>query len=214
MIEAHTWPTPNGRKLHIMLEETGLDYKIVQVNIGQGEQKSEAFQAISPNMKVPAIVDHDGPNGQKITVSESAAILVYLANKSGRFLPDLANDPAGHYRCLEWLMWSVAAVGPTLIQNTFYRRRAQEDVPYTKSLLAKEMDRLFAMADAQLSNSPYIAGDGYTIADISCYGFFRTHAFQGQAVDDYPSLQRWLNEIGDRPAVERGVAVLAEHANN
>lgn len=207
MIHAYSAPTPNGHKLHIMLEECGLDYQLNRINFGDGDQFKPDFLKISPNNKIPAILDEEGPTGAPVSVFESGAILIYLADKTGQFIPDAAADPLGRLAVLEWLMWQMGGVGPMLGQNGHFRNFAPEKVPYGIKRYAEEMDRLYNVADRRLAETRYLAGDEYSIADIANYGWLRTHEFQGQSLDGLDNVKRWLDEIGDRPGVQRGVAV-------
>jgi GST-like protein len=206
MIDAYTWATPNGHKIHIMLEECGLEYKVHPINIGAGDQFGEKFLKISPNNKIPAIVDPDGPDGKPISLFESGAILVYLAGKTGKFLPD---DVRGKYETLQWLMFQMGGVGPMLGQAHHFRIYAPEKIDYAINRYTNEAKRLYGVIDTQLSKHPYLAGDSYTIADIATFPWLRSWQNQGVELDAYPNLKRWFNEIAERPAVKRGVEVLA-----
>ena len=207
MIDLFTWPTPNGHKAHIMLEETGLDYRVHAIDIGAGDQFEPEFLKISPNNKMPAMIDQDGPDGEPISVFESGAILIYLAEKTGQFLP---NDPRKRYEVLQWLMFQVGSVGPMLGQAHHFLQYATEDLPYAKNRYANEANRLYGVIDRRLGESPYIAGDDYTIADIALWRWLRFPVRQGVNAADYPNFQRWHETIGERAAVQRGVKVLAE----
>ena len=206
MIEVHTWATPNGHKIHIMLEECGLPYRVVPVDIGAGEQFEPEFLAISPNNKIPAIVDPEGPDGEPISLFESGAILLYLAAKTGRFLPQ---DVRGKYRTLEWLMFQMGSVGPMLGQAHHFRLYAPEKLPYAIDRYSNEAKRLYGVIDKRLGQSRYIAADEYTIADIAIFPWLRSWKNQGIELDDYPTLKAWFDGIAARPAVQRGVEVLA-----
>jgi len=206
MIDAYTWATPNGHKIHIMLEECGLAYKVHPINIGAGDQFGKEFLKISPNNKIPAIVDSDGPDGKPISLFESGAILVYLAGKTGKFLPD---DVRGKYEALQWLMFQMGGVGPMLGQTHHFRIYAPEKIDYAINRYTNEAKRLYGVIDTQLSKHPYLAGDSYTIADIATFPWLRNWKNQGVELDEYPHLKRWFNEIAERPAVKRGVEVLA-----
>ena len=206
MIEVYSWATPNGHKVHIMLEETGLPYRVTPVNIGAGDQFAPEFLAISPNNKIPAIVDPDGPDGKPISVFESGAILVYLAGKTGRFLP---GDVRGRYRVLEWLMFQMGSIGPMLGQTHHFRVYAPEKLPYPIDRYTNEARRLYGVMDKRLGSARYIAGDEYTIADIAIFPWLRSWKNQGIDWNDYPHLKGWFDEIAGRPAVQRGVEVLA-----
>ncbi|WP_432259667.1 glutathione binding-like protein [Cupriavidus sp. TMH.W2] len=206
MIDAYTWATPNGHKVHIMLEECGLEYKVHPINIGAGDQFGEDFLKISPNNKIPAIVDPDGPDGKPISLFESGAILLYLAGKTGKFLPE---DVRGKYETLQWLMFQMGGVGPMLGQAHHFRIYAPEKIEYAVNRYTNEARRLYGVIDTQLSKHAYLAGEQYTIADIATFPWLRSWQNQGVALDDYPYLKRWFNEIAERPAVKRGVEVLA-----
>jgi GST-like protein len=206
MIDVYSWPTPNGHKVHIMLEECGLEYKVHPINIGAGDQFGEAFLRISPNNKIPAIVDPDGPDGQPISLFESGAILLYLAGKTGRFLPE---DVRGKYEALQWLMFQMGGVGPMLGQAHHFRIYAPEKIEYAVNRYTNEAKRLYGVIDTQLSRHAWLAGDQYTIADIATFPWLRSWQNQGVELDDYPNLKRWFNAIAERPAVKRGVEVLA-----
>jgi len=206
MIEVYSWATPNGHKVHVMLEECGLAYRVIPVNIGAGDQFRPEFLKISPNNKIPAIVDPDGPDGEPISVFESGAILIYLAAKTGRFLPA---DLRGKYRALEWLMFQMGSVGPMLGQAHHFRLYAPEKLPYAIDRYSNEAKRLYGVIDKRLGQSRYIAADEYTIADIAIFPWLRSRKNQGIELDDYPTLKAWFDGIAARPAVQRGVEVLA-----
>jgi GST-like protein len=207
MIDVYTWATPNGHKVHIMLEECGLEYKVHPINIGAGDQFGEAFLKISPNNKIPAIVDADGPDGKPISLFESGAILVYLAGKTGKFLPE---DVRGKYDALQWLMFQMGGVGPMLGQAHHFRIYAPEKIEYAINRYSNEAKRLYGVIDKQLSTHPWLAGDSYSIADMATFPWLRSWQNQGVELDDYPNLKRWFNEIAERPAVKRAVEVLAK----
>jgi GST-like protein len=208
MIEVYSWATPNGHKVHIMLEECGLAYRINPVDIGAGDQFTPAFLAISPNNKIPAIVDSDGPDGQPMSLAESGAILLYLAAKAGRFLPE---STRGRYEVLQWLMFQMAHVGPMLGQAHHFRIYAQEKIPYAIERYTNEAKRLYAVMNARLAQSRYFGGEEYTIADIAIFPWLRSWKNQGIDWNDYPHLKGWFDEVAKRPAVVRGVEILAEH---
>jgi GST-like protein len=189
-----------------MLEECGLPYTAIPVNIGAGDQFKPQFLAISPNNKIPAIVDPDGPDGRPISLFESGAILVYLAAKTGRFLPA---DLRGRYRTLEWLMFQMGSVGPMLGQTHHFRIYAPEKIPYAVDRYSNEAKRLYGVMDTRLKSSEFIAADEYTIADIAIFPWLRSWQNQGIDWNDYPSLKRWFDRIAARPAVQRGVEVLS-----
>jgi GST-like protein len=207
MIEVFSWPTPNGHKVHIMLEECGLDYKAIPVNIGSGDQFRPEFLAISPNNKIPAIVDPEGPDGKPISLFESGAILVYLAGKTGRFLPQ---DVRGRYEVLQWVMFQMGGVGPMLGQNHHFRQYAPEKLPYAIDRYTNEAKRLYGVIDRRLASSPWLGGSEYSIADIATWPWLRNWKNQGIELSDYPHLERWFHAIEQRPAVQRGVKVLAD----
>ena len=207
MIEVYSWATPNGHKVHIMLEECGLPYRVHAVDIGAGEQFAPEFLALSPNNKIPAILDPDGPDGRPISLFESGAILLYLAGKTGRFLPD---DTRGRYEALQWLMFQMGGVGPLLGQAHHFRIYAPEKIAYAIDRYTNEAKRLYAVMNKRLASSRYIAGDEYGIADIAIFPWLRSWKNQGIDWNDYPHLKGWFDEIASRPAVQRGVAVLAD----
>jgi len=207
MIEVYSWATPNGHKVHIMLEECALPYHVTAVDIGAGDQFKPEFLAISPNNKIPAIVDSDGPDGKPISLFESGAILLYLAAKTGSFLPA---DTRGRYGVLEWLMFQMANVGPMLGQAHHFRIYAPEKIEYAIERYTNEARRLYAVMNGRLARSKYIAGPEYSIADIAIFPWLRSWKNQGIAWNDHPHLKGWFDEIAARPAVQRGVAVLAD----
>jgi len=207
MIDAYSWPTPNGHKVHIMLEETGLDYTVHPIDIGAGDQFEDDFLKISPNNKIPAIVDSDGPDGEPISIFESGAILIYLAEKTGRFLPA---DPRARYAVLQWLMFQMGGVGPMLGQAHHFRQYAPEPIEYAIDRYTNETGRLYCVMDKRLGDVEYLGGDDYTIADIATYPWLRTYERQGQDINDFPNVKRWFEAIDARPAVARGTEVLAE----
>ena len=206
MIEVYSWATPNGHKVHIMLEECGLPYRVHPVDIGAGDQFKPEFLAISPNNKIPAIVDPDGPDGKPISLFESGAILLYLAAKTGRFLPA---DIRGRYATLEWLMFQMGGVGPMLGQAHHFRIYAPEKIDYAIDRYSNEARRLYHVMDRQIARHRYIAGDEYTIADIAIFPWLRSWKNQGIDWNDHPHLKGWFDEVAGRPAVQRGVEVLA-----
>ncbi len=208
MIEVWTWPTPNGHKVHIMLEEVGLPYKVVPVNIGQGEQFREEFLAITPNHRIPAIVDPAGPGGKRFSLFESGAILIYLAEKTGKLIPA---DPASRYTCLQWLMFQMGGVGPMFGQYNHFAAYAPEKIPYAIERYTNEVKRLHRVLDKRLGESAYLAGAEYSIADIATFPWVRNPARRGIDLADYPHVQRWHDAIAARPAVMRGVEVLSEN---
>ncbi|RZL55650.1 MAG: glutathione S-transferase family protein [Variovorax sp.] len=206
-IDVHTWPTPNGHKVHIMLEECRLPYVAHAVDIGKGEQFEADFLAISPNNKIPAITDPDGPGGKPISLFESGAILVYLAGKTGKLLP--AGDRA-RFDVLQWLMFQMGGVGPMLGQAHHFRLYAPEKLPYAIERYTNEARRIYGVIDRQLSKNRFIAGRTYSIADIAIFPWLRSWENQGVTLSDYPHLKAWFDGIAARPAVQRGVQVLAD----
>jgi GST-like protein len=206
MIEVYSWATPNGHKVHVMLEECGLEYRAIPVNIGAGDQFKPEFLAISPNNKIPAIVDPDGPGGRPISIFESGAILVYLASKTGRFLPA---DERGRWQTLEWLMFQMGSVGPMLGQTHHFRVYAPEKLKYAIDRYSNEAKRIYGVLDRRLDKRSWVAADQYTIADIAIFPWLRSWQNQGIDWADFPRLKDWFDRIAARPAVERGVQVLA-----
>jgi GST-like protein len=206
MIEVYSWPTPNGHKVHIMLEECGLAYRVHPVDIGGGDQFAPAFLAISPNNKIPAITDPDGPDGAPISLFESGAILLYLAGKTGKLLPA---DVAAKYEVLQWLMFQMGGVGPMLGQAHHFRIYAPEKLPYAIDRYTNEAKRLYSVINKRLAHSTYLGGHDYSIADIAVFPWLRSWKNQGVEMNDYPHLKGWFDEIAKRPAVQRGIEVLA-----
>jgi GSH-dependent disulfide-bond oxidoreductase len=206
MIEVYSWATPNGHKVHIMLEECGLPYRAHAVDIGAGDQFMPDFLSISPNNKIPAIVDPEGPEGEPISMFESGAILLYLATKTAKFLPD---STRGKYDVLQWLMFQMGGVGPMLGQAHHFRIYAPEKISYAIDRYTNEARRLYGVMDKRLAKSRYIASNDYSIADIAIFPWLRSWKNQGIDWNDYPHLKGWFDEIGARPAVQRGVDVLA-----
>jgi GST-like protein len=206
MIVVYSWATPNGHMVHVMLEECGLAYRAIPVDIGTGAQFEPAFLAISPNNKIPAIVDPDGPDGKPISLFESGAILIYLASKTGRFLPE---DTRGRYEVLEWLMFQMGSVGPMLGQTHHFRIYAPEKIPYAIERYSKEARRIYGVLDKRLQQRDWVAADEYTIADIAIFPWLRSWQNQGIDWADFPDLKSWFDRIAARPAVQRGVEVLA-----
>jgi GSH-dependent disulfide-bond oxidoreductase len=203
MIELHTWSTPNGRKVSIMLEEVGLPYSVHPVNIGKDEQFRPEFLAISPNNKIPAIVDPDGPGGKRFALFESGAILIYLGEKTGRFIP---KDPATRYVALQWLMFQMGGLGPMLGQTHHFLRAAPEPVPYAIKRYKDETRRLYGVLDKRLAEAEHLAGE-YSIADIASYPWVARHEWHQIELGDFPNVKRWYDAIGARPAVQRGMKV-------
>jgi GSH-dependent disulfide-bond oxidoreductase len=203
MIDIHFWPTPNGHKITIFMEEAGLDYRIVPVNIGKGEQFQPEFLKIAPNNRMPAIVDHDPKDGgAPISVFESGAILLYLAEKTGRFIPA---DVRGRVKVLEWLFWQMGGLGPMAGQNHHFTQCAPEKIPYAIDRYVKETNRLYGVLDRQLAHGPFVAGD-YSIADMACYPWTASYDKQGQKLEDFPHLKRWFEAMQARPAVQTAYA--------
>lgn len=200
MIDLYTWWTPNGFKVRIMLEETGLEYELHPINLGEGEQKKPEFLAVNPNGKIPAIVDRDGPHGATLSIFESGAILLYLAEKSGRFLPQ---EPRGHWRAISWLMFQMGGIGPYLAQSGYFLNQAREPVPHAAERFIGEAERLYGVVDRRLAQSEFLAGD-YSVADMACFPWLRNHSHYGLDIGDFPNVARWLETLAARPAVQRG----------
>jgi GST-like protein len=205
MLDLYAWPTPNGYKISIMLEEIGLPYNVVPVNIGAGEQFAPDFLKISPNNRMPAIVDHDAPGGS-ISVFESGAILMYLAEKSGRFWP---TEIHARYRVAEWLMWQMAGLGPMLGQAGHFRNYAPEKLPYAIDRYTNEAKRLLGILDKQLTGKDYIVGD-YSIADMASYPWTLAYRWLDIQADEFPHMVRWQATMAVRPAVAKGMDLLAD----
>lgn len=206
MIDVYSWATPNGHKVHIMLEECGLPYRVHAVDIAVGDQFNPDFLSISPNNKIPAIVDAHGPDGKPISLFESGAILVYLASKAGKFL---GNTDREKFNTLQWLMFQMGGVGPLLGQTHHFRIYAPEKIEYAINRYTNEAKRIYGVIDKQLSQHRYLAGSAYTIADIATFPWIRSWKNQGIELSDFPHLKTWFETIGERPAVKRGVDVLA-----
>jgi GST-like protein len=211
MIDVYSWATPNGHKVHIMLEECGLrlnrDWRAIPVNIGQGDQFAADFLKISPNNKIPAMVDPNGPDGKPISLFESGAILLYLAGKTGKFLPKSDRDK---YEALQWLMFQMGGVGPMLGQNHHFRIYAPEKIEYAINRYTNETKRLYGVMNKRLESSRFLAGKQYSIADMAVFPWLRNWQNQGIDWADYPHLKAWFDDIAARPAVHRGVQVLTE----
>ena len=205
-IDLYYWPTPNGWKITIMLEECGLPYTPHPVNIGKGDQFKPEFLAISPNNKIPAIVDLDGPDGKPISVFESGAILQYLGRKTGRFYP---KDERGRAEVDQWLFWQVGGFGPMLGQTHHFRIYAPEKVPYAIDRFTNEANRLYGVLNTRLADREFVAGE-YSIADIAILPWAKMWERQGQNIEDFPHVKRWLETLFARPAVQRGLAVSSE----
>lgn len=207
MIDVLYWTTPNGHKITIFLEETGLEYKIIPVNIGKGEQFEADFLAVSPNNRIPAIVDHAPADGGKpLSVFESGAILLYLADKTGKFI---AKDLRARTAALEWLFWQMGGLGPMSGQNNHFSNYAADKIQYAMDRYRNEVNRLYGVMNKRLAGHPYLAGD-YSIADMACYPWVVPYKNQGQDIDQFPHLKRWLATIGDRPATVRAYALAKE----
>jgi GSH-dependent disulfide-bond oxidoreductase len=206
MIDLYTWPTPNGHKVHIMLEETGLTYNVIPINISKGDQFDPDFLKISPNNKMPAIVDPDGPDGKPISIFESGAILIYLAEKTGQFMP---SEPRARYDVLQWLMFQMGGIGPMFGQANHFRSYAPEKIPYAIDRYTNEAGRLYGVMERRLGEVEYLAGD-YSIADIATWPWMRNPDRRGQNIDDFPNVKRWFEAIQARPAVQRGCEVLKD----
>jgi GST-like protein len=203
MIDLYTWTTPNGRKASIMLEEVGLPYDVHTIDITSGEQHDPEFLKISPNNKIPAIVDSDGPDGEPIALFESAAILIYLAEKTGQLLP---KDPRTRYQVMEWTMFQMGGVGPMFGQAHHFRRFAKEKIPYAIDRYTNETRRLYGVLNKRLSSHDYLVDD-YSIADVITFPWCARHEWQGVDLNEFPDLKRWYDAVAARPAVERGMAV-------
>ena len=200
MIDLHYWTTPNGHKITIFLEETGTPYRIIPVNIGKGEQFTREFLAVSPNNRIPAMVDHDPPDGgAPLAVFESGAILVYLAEKTGRFL---TADMRGRADVMQWLFWQMGNLGPMSGQNNHFSNYAVEKLPYAMDRYRNEVNRLYGVLNRRLADRAYVAGD-YSIADMAIYPWIVPYERQGQKLEDFPHVKRWFQAIRARPAVER-----------
>ncbi len=204
MIDLHFWPTPNGWKITIALEEMELPYRIVPVNIGRGDQFQPEFLAISPNNRMPAIVDHEpAGGGEPMPVFETGAILIYLAEKTGRFLP---RDLRGRTQVLEWLMWKMGGLGPKLVEHRHFKLYAPEKIPYAIDRYRREADRLYGVLDRRLEGREHLCGE-YSIADMACWPWVITYKSQGIDLDAFPNVRRWYDRLKQRPALRRGYDV-------
>ncbi len=203
MIDLYTWDTPNGRKVSIMLEESELPYEVHPVDIDKGEQFKPEFLAITPNNKIPAIVDRDGPDGKPYNLFESGAILMYLAEKTGKLLP---TEMRARYDVIKWLMFQMGGIGPVFGQTHHFLRSAPEKIPYAIERFKKEVARLYGVMDKRLAEQEFLAGD-YSIADIATYPWVARHERHQTRLEDFPHVKRWFDSIGARPAVRRGMAV-------
>src|ERR1700743_3381824 len=208
MIDYHYWTTPNGHKVAIFLEESGLPYQITQINLSKNEQFAEDFLRIAPNNKIPAIVDRDPEGGgEPISIFESGAILIYLADKAGRFLP---KDLRTRVEVMQWLFWQVGGLGPMAGQQVFFRRGASEQIPLAIDRFTNETARLYGVMNKRLADRPFLAGDEYTIADVSAYPWVAPSTLLSQEIDTFPHVERWLDAIAGRPAVQRAYALAKE----
>lgn len=206
MLDLYFWPTPNGYKVSILLEELGVPYNVVPVHIGKGAQFTPEYIAINPNSKIPALVDHEGPDGRALPMFESGAIMMYLAEKHGfRFLPQ---ETRARYLVIQWLMFQMSGLGPMLGQAHHFRNYTPDPVEYGIKRYTSEAGRLYGVVDRRLGESDYIAGADYTIADMAIYPWLRAHKLQGQNIEDYPNIQRWYKQVRARPGVQRGLAVM------
>jgi len=206
MIDVYYWPTPNGHKFTIFLEETGLEYRVLPVDIRSGEQFAPKFLKFSPNNKMPAIIDHDGPGGNPISIFESGAILLYLAEKTGKLMP---SEIRARYEVIQWLMFQMASVGPMFGQRGHFMRAAPEKIPYAIERYTNEAQRLLNVIDKRLGESDYLAGN-YSIADIATYPWVVGARREPEEIESRPNFKRWLDAISERPAVKKGVAVMAD----
>jgi len=207
MIDVYTWPTPNGHKIHIMLEETGLPYTVHPVDIQGGDQFKPEFLRISPNNKIPAIIDSDGPDGRPMSMFESGAILFYLATKTDKFLPQDIRD---RWAVMQWVMFQMGHIGPMLGQAHHFLGYAPEKIQYAMDRYRNEANRLYGVLDRRLGKSEWVACDEYTIADMAIMPWLRAPDRQGVQMDEYPNVKRWFDTINARPAVQRALQVLAE----
>ncbi|WP_448649118.1 glutathione binding-like protein [Pseudomonas corrugata] len=206
MIDLYYWTTPNGHKISLFLEEAGLPYKVHPVNIGQGEQFKPDFLKIAPNNRIPAIVDHEpADGGEPISLFESGAILLYLAEKTGHFIPQ---DLLGRQEVLQWLFWQMGGLGPMAGQNHHFSRFAPEKIPYAIKRYVDETARLYGVLDRRLADRDFVAGSEYSIADMAIYPWTVSHQWQSQRLEDFPNLQRWFNRIKERPATVRAYALV------
>lgn len=208
VIDLYTWSTPNGRKVSIMLEETGLPYRVHPIDINKGEQHTPQFLAINPNNRIPAIVDQKGPDGKPFQLFESGAILLYLAWKTERFLP---REATAQFESIQWLMFQMGGVGPMFGQAHHFLRAAPEPNPYGIERYTKETRRLYKVLDGHLAKHQYLAAE-YSVADMATYPWIARHDWHKVALDDFPSVKRWYDEVGARPAVQAGMRVPAPKA--
>jgi GSH-dependent disulfide-bond oxidoreductase len=203
MIELYTWCTPNGYKVSILLEELAMPYQTIPIDMGKGDQFAPDFLVISPNNKIPAIVDTDGPDGAPVSIFESGAILLYLAEKTGRFFP---SEPRGRIAGLEWLMFQMGGIGPMLGQNHHFRLYAPDPIEYAIARYTNEAKRLYGVLDRRLDGRDFVIGD-YSIVDMAIFPWIRNHKRQGITLDEFPHIQRWFDAVAARPAVQRGLTV-------
>ncbi|SOE50705.1 GST-like protein [Burkholderia sp. OK233] len=206
MMQLYSWPTPNGHKVHIMLEECNLHYRLHPINIREGDQSRPEFSSFAPNQKIPVLVDDCDTNGQPITVFESGAILLYLSEKSGRLLP---TDLRGRYEAIQWLMFQMSAVGPMFGQSNHFRHVCAESIPYAIERFGTEVRRIHRVLDHVLSSRVYLASDEYSIADIAVYPWLVSSGKHGIDWKDYPNVRRWREVVGQRPAVQKGMSVFS-----
>ena len=206
MIDLYTWPTPNGQKVSIMLEEAEIPYNVIPIDIGKGDQFDPEYLKISPNNKMPAIVDQDGPGGKPYPMFESGAILLYLGEKTDRFLP---GDTTGRYDVVQWVMFQMGGIGPMLGQAHHFRQYAPEKIEYAIQRYTREAGRLYRVMDRRLADHEYLAGE-LSVADFASYPWIALYERQGQDLDDFPNLQRWHSALKERPALRRGFAVLRD----
>ena len=205
MVILYAWPTPNAHKVSIMLEECGIDYEVVAIDITAGDQFSRDFLAISPNNRMPALVDNDGIGGRSISIFESGAILIYLAEKAGKFMPMSGNV---RYDVIQWLSFQMSNLGPTCGQAHHFRDAAEDRVPYAIQRFTDEAERFYRVIDQRLQENKYFAGDEYSIADMAFWPWVRVHRYHGQAWHDFPNLKKWFDRVAGRPAVQEGMKLL------
>lgn len=208
-IKLYYWPTPNGHKITILLEELGLPYEVEPVNITRGDQFEPEFLKIAPNNKMPAIIDPEGPGGEPLSLFESGAIMIYLAEKTARFIPQ---EPAAYFRTIQWLMFQMGNLGPFAGQAHHFRNYAPEHIEYAINRYTSEVARLYRVMDERLGEAEYLADD-YSIADMAAWPWIRPYERQGQDLEQHPNLKRWFDTIAERPAVQRGLAVLEDAAS-
>ena len=203
MYDIYNWPTSNGRKINIAVEELEVEYKIHPIAIGKGDQFSAEFTELNPNQKIPAVIDQDGPDGKPYTMFESGAILMYLAEKHEKLIP---TDMTKRYEVIQWLMFQMAGVGPNFGQTHHFRRAAPEKVPYAIERFTNETRRLWGVMDKRLDNREWLAADEFSIADIAVFPWAMRHEWQGISLDEFPNMKRWYEAVGSRPGVKRGLA--------